>query len=153
MKDDTSKLTKLGDHGTKYQYQDPHSDMLEVFSNQYPNRDYYVEYEFFEFTSLCPKTGQPDFATIKIDYIPKKVCIETKSLKTYFLAYRNTGAFMESIVNKILDDCVRVCNPKLMRIEGTFNIRGGTAITVTAEYSAEKEAFNNLLKKEYGKEG
>jgi 7-cyano-7-deazaguanine reductase len=139
MHDDTSRLTKLGDHKTVYQYTHPHTGMLEVFENQYPQRWYTTIFNFNEFTSLCPKTGQPDFAHITIECIPDKLCIETKSLKIYFLAYRNQGAFMETIVNQILEDCVMACNPRRMKVTGNFNARGGTLITVYAEYQKPNE--------------
>jgi 7-cyano-7-deazaguanine reductase len=113
--------------------------MLEVFPSphHHEGRDakYVVEITFPEFTSLCPKTGQPDFGEIKISYIPFRHCIESKSLKLYFFAYRQHGAFMEKIVNKILGDLVYVSLPRWMRVEGKFNARGGTFITVVAEHT------------------
>jgi len=131
-----STLTKLGDHNTKYKYDSPAAEMLETFVNQYPSQDYIVRYEFKEFTSLCPKTGQPDFATVIVDYVPNKLCIETKSLKLYFMAYRQYGGFMETLINKILEDCVSVCSPRKMRVLGQFRPRGGTYIQVEAAYEA-----------------
>ena len=136
-KDKTNELKSLGSSGTKYQYDTPSKDILETFENQFPDRKYYVEYKFNEFTSLCPKTGQPDFATIKVEYTPNKLCIETKSLKEYFLSYRQHGSFMETIINQILEDCVNVCDPQWIQITGEFNPRGGTFITVKAEYFQE----------------
>lgn len=136
--DNTNHLKNLGSAETKYEYLNPNYSILEVFENQYPIRDYNVVYEFDEFTSLCPKTGQPDFATIKVSYIPDRFCIETKSLKLYFLAYRQYGSFMETIVNKILEDCIFICRPRKMEISGFFNARGGTKIKVTASYTKEK---------------
>lgn len=132
-KDNTLSLTQLGSANIKYVYDNPTADLLEVFKNQYPHRDYITEFVFTEFSSLCPKTGQPDFATIRIQYIPDKICIETKSLKLYFLAFRQYGSFMETIANKILEDCSSVCSPRWMRVEGNFNARGGTLINVKAE--------------------
>ena len=137
VKDNTKNLTKLGSHKTKYQYKNPNADMLEAFINQYPHRDYMTEFVFNEFTSLCPKTGQPDFAKITVSYVADKKCIETKSLKMYYLAYRNEGMFMETIVNKILEDCVFVIHPKNMLVQGEFNARGGTAINVVASYETD----------------
>ena len=102
MKDDVSKLTKLGDHKKYDRYSNPTQEILEVFPNQYPGREYAVSYVFHEFTSRCPLTGQPDFAVITVEYIPEAFCIETKSLKLYYLAYRDEGMFMETITNKIL---------------------------------------------------
>lgn len=136
MKDNTDNLTKLGSKKTEYKYSEPLADMLETFKNQYPNRQYVTEFKFNEFTSLCPKTGQPDFATISISYVANEKCIETKSLKMYFLAYRNEGMFMETIVNQILEDCVRAVEPLSMLVTGEFNARGGTHINVAAQYEA-----------------
>jgi 7-cyano-7-deazaguanine reductase len=135
-KDNTASLTQLGSADTKYKYNNPSPDLLEVFENQYPNRDYVTEFVFTEFSSLCPKTGQPDFATIKVQYVPDKECIETKSLKLYFLAFRQYGSFMETITNKVLEDCVSVCQPRWMKVIANFNARGGTLINVEAEYEA-----------------
>lgn len=135
MKQDITKnLTKLGSKETKYEYENPSADILEVFANQFPNRDYVTEFIFNEFTSLCPKTGQPDFATISVRYVADKHCIETKSLKLYFLAYRNKGAFMETITNQILNDCIKACCPRAMEVVANFNARGGTLINVIAKY-------------------
>jgi 7-cyano-7-deazaguanine reductase len=134
---ETEGLTKLGDHKTKYQYDNPTPDLLETFPNPYPNRDYLTEFVFTEFSSLCPKTGQPDFAVITVQYIPDKKCIETKSLKLYFLAYRQYGGFMEKIVNRILDDLVAVSDPRWMKVTGNFNARGGTLINVEAKYETD----------------
>jgi 7-cyano-7-deazaguanine reductase len=138
MKDNVENLKNLGSHGTKYEYENPTKEMLETFKNQYPNRDYITEFVFNEFSSLCPKTGQPDFAKITIHYIPNKLCIETKSLKVYFLAYRQEKTFMETLTNRILDDCVAVCKPRYMRVTSEFNPRGGTLISVVVEYDNTK---------------
>ncbi len=132
MKDDVSKLTQLGNN-TNYVYEKPCQNILEVFENKYQNKDYIVHFEFNEFTSLCPKTGQPDFGEINIKYIPDELCIETKSLKLYFLAFRQHGSFMETITNQILEDCFGVCKPRWMQVNGSFNIRGGVAVNVKAE--------------------
>ena len=133
-KDNTTNLTKLGSKETKYQYDSADKNLLEIFENQYPHRNYVTEFVFNEFSSLCPKTGQPDFATITVRYIPKGYCIETKSLKLYFLSFRQHGAFMETITNQILEDCVEACNPRKMTVTANFNARGGTLINVIAEY-------------------
>lgn len=109
---------------------------IEVVQNPYPDKDYTVNIEFPEFTCVCPKTGLPDFATIKIEYIPDKLIVELKSLKLYFITYRNEGAFHESVVNKILDDFIAACKPRSARIVGEFNVRGGIKTTVSAEYRA-----------------
>lgn len=132
--DNTTSLTQLGSAETKYTYDNPTAQLLETFENQYPNRKYITEFVFTEFSSLCPKTGQPDFATIKVQYIPDKLCIETKSLKLYFLAFRQYGSFMETITNKILEDCSGVCTPQWMKVVANFNARGGTLINVEADY-------------------
>jgi 7-cyano-7-deazaguanine reductase len=97
-----------------------------------------VEFVFPEFTSLCPVTGQPDFATIHITYVPAKLCVEMKSLKLYFLAYRNKGVFFEAAVNAILDDLVAVLRPRRLTVVGRFAVRGGTAATVTASYTPHR---------------
>ena len=108
--------------------------LLDTFKNEFPNRDYTIIHTAPEFTSLCPKTGQPDFATITVEYIPDKLCIELKSLKKYFNSYRNEGLFFESATNKILDDLVAVCKPRYMLISADFNVRGGISSVIEAEY-------------------
>ena len=137
-KDNPENLKNLGSQKTVYVYEQPSREILETFKNQYPERPYVVEYIFHEFTSLCPRTGQPDFARITVHYIPRYQCIETKSLKLYFLAFRQHGAFMETITNQILEDCVAVCQPRMMRITSHFNARGGTLINVVAEYEDDE---------------
>ena len=112
--------------------------ILEAFPNPKPQRDYEIKFVFPEFTSMCPVTGQPDFATITIDYVPDRLCVEMKSLKLYFLAYRNKVFFYESVVNTILDDLVATLKPRRMRVIGDFAVRGGTAGTVTAAYEKPK---------------
>ena len=113
------------------------SKELEVFPNPEPRRNYTVEMECPEFTCLCPKTGQPDFATIHIRYIPDELCIELKSLKLYLWSYRDEGAFHEALINKILDDVSSACNPRFMEIIGDFYVRGGIHTTVTATIGEE----------------
>ncbi|HEY7115834.1 MAG TPA: preQ(1) synthase [Tepidisphaeraceae bacterium] len=108
--------------------------ILDSFANPRPQRDYEVKFVFPEFTSVCPVTGQPDFATITIVYVPDRRCVEMKSLKLYFFAFRNKGIFYESVVNTILDDLVAVLKPRRMTVVGEFAVRGGTAGTVTAQY-------------------
>lgn len=108
--------------------------LLEVFENMYPDRDYTVIHTAPEFTSLCPKTGQPDFAIITVEYIPDKLCVELKSLKLYLNSYRNDGIYFESVTNKILDDLVSVTKPRYMLITAEFNVRGGISSIVKAEY-------------------
>jgi len=137
MKDNTETLTQLGNQNTKYVYDNPNQGLLETFENKYPGREYVTEFVFNEFSSLCPKTGQPDFATITVRYAPAKLCIETKSLKLYFLSYRQHGSFMETITNQILEDCVAACQPRWMKVFSNFNTRGGTLINVEATYEAD----------------
>lgn len=107
---------------------------LEVWSNQYPDKQYSITIDIPEFTCICPKTGLPDFAVIKIEYSPTKYCIELKSLKMYTIFYRNTGIFHEHIINKMLEDFATACKPRWAKITGTFNPRGGITTTVSAEY-------------------
>jgi 7-cyano-7-deazaguanine reductase len=108
--------------------------LLDTFANKYPNRDYAVTHTAPEFTSLCPKTGQPDFAKITLEYIPDKLCIELKSLKLYLNSYRSDGIFFESVTNQILDDLVEVTKPRYMMITAEFNVRGGISSVIEAEY-------------------
>jgi 7-cyano-7-deazaguanine reductase len=112
------------------------SRRLETFSNPRPGRDYEISMECPEFTCVCPRTGQPDFATIRIRYVPAQLCIELKSLKLYLWSYRTQGAFHEAVINQILDDLVSACSPKSMTVTGDFNIRGGIHTTVTAQHHA-----------------
>ena len=107
---------------------------MEAWVNKYPDKDYVINLETSEFTCVCPKTGLPDFATIKVEYAPDKLCIELKSLKMYLLFYRDAGIFHEHVVNKILEDFVRACRPRRAKVTGEFNIRGGIKTTVSAEY-------------------
>jgi 7-cyano-7-deazaguanine reductase len=120
--------------------------LLETFENKFPNRDYTIIHTAPEFTSLCPKTGQPDFATIEIDYIPDKLCIELKSLKLYLNSYRNDGVYFESVTNRILEELVKVCSPRYMLVTAEFNVRGGISSVIEAEYESEDvwgdETFN-----------
>ncbi len=126
-------LSILGESHTEYP-QKPEDANLEAFSNPSAGNDYWIEFETSEFTSLCPVTSQPDFATIKISYIPGKKCIESKSLKLYLFSYRNHKGFAEEIVNRMLKDLVKACRPKTARVEGFFTPRGGISIKVKAEY-------------------
>jgi 7-cyano-7-deazaguanine reductase len=114
--------------------------ILEAFDNPRPGRDYEVKFVFPEFTSVCPVTGQPDFATITLAYVPDRLCVEMKSLKLYYFAYRNKGIFYEAVVNTILDDLVAVLKPRRMTVVGEFAVRGGTAGTVTVSYESRRRA-------------
>ena len=109
---------------------------LELFDNPNPDRDYTIRVRIPEFTCLCPKTGQPDFATLYLDYVPDRRCIELKSLKIYIWSYRDQGAFHEAVTNQILDDLAAVCAPRYMRITAKFNVRGGLYTNVVAEHRA-----------------
>ena len=108
---------------------------IETWENQYSDRDYVVDLAIPEFTCICPKTGLPDFAVIKVSYKPAKLCLELKSLKMHLIFYRNVGIFHEHLVNKLLDDFVKACRPRWMKVEVVMNPRGGIATTVTAEYN------------------
>jgi 7-cyano-7-deazaguanine reductase len=107
---------------------------LETFDNPQQDRDYTIRIEMPEFTCLCPKTGQPDFATMNLEYVPAKSCIELKSLKMYIWSFRNEGAFHEAVTNTILDDFVAACAPKFMRLSADFYVRGGVYTSVVAEH-------------------
>jgi 7-cyano-7-deazaguanine reductase len=117
-------------------------DILETFPNPNPGRDYVIEHTCPEFTAVCPKTGQPDFATIKLTYVADRSCVELKSLKLYFVAFRNRGIYYEAVVNVILDDLVAALSPRLIEIEGRFAVRGGISSVVTASWEkpARKKA-------------
>ena len=106
---------------------------IETFPNPAPRRDYLISHSCPEFTSVCPKTGQPDFATIELDYIPDQLCVELKSLKLYFYSFRNEGIYYEAVANQLLDDLAATCKPRWMRITGRFNVRGGISTVVIAE--------------------
>ncbi|MBF0294168.1 MAG: NADPH-dependent 7-cyano-7-deazaguanine reductase QueF [Magnetococcales bacterium] len=108
--------------------------MLESFPNPNPERDYQIEMTAPEFTCLCPRTGQPDFAVMRILYVPDRLCVELKSLKLYLWGYRNQGAFHEAVTNRILDDLVAAVQPRSMTVTGTFNVRGGITTVVTAHH-------------------
>ncbi|MCX7805880.1 MAG: preQ(1) synthase, partial [Planctomycetota bacterium] len=108
---------------------------VEVFDNPFPGRDYEIEISFPEFTSMCPKTGNPDFGEVRIVYVPDRLCLELKSLKLYFHGYRNRGIFYEDAVNRILDDLVASCCPREMTVTGAFNPRGGMRSMITVRYS------------------
>ena len=110
------------------------SKKLETFPNPARSRDYRIHMEIPEFTCVCPMTGQPDFATLVLDYVPDRLCVELKSLKLYVWSYRDVGTYHEAVTNKILSDLVRATQPRLMRLEARFNVRGGIYTTVIAEH-------------------
>jgi 7-cyano-7-deazaguanine reductase len=114
----------------------PSADQLETFANPAEGRDYSIEIACPEFTNLCPLTGQPDFGTITFTYTPGARCVELKALKLYLQRYRNQGAFYESVVNRLLDDFVKACQPRRCRVVGAFTPRGGITTSVTCEYEA-----------------
>ena len=114
----------------------PSAAQLETFPNQYAGRDYTIEIVCPEFTSLCPKTGQPDFGTVTFTYSPAERCVELKSLKLYLQRFRNQGAFYEHVVNRLLDDFVSACRPVRCRVVGAFTPRGGITTTVTCVYES-----------------
>ena len=107
---------------------------LETFPNPNPERDYSIDITCPEFTCLCPRTGQPDFAVIRLSYVPNELCLELLSLKLYFWSFRDEGAFHEAVINRILDDLVAACRPRRMTVTGDFNVRGGLHTVVTASY-------------------
>lgn len=113
------------------------SSTLETFPNPRPGRDYEIEIRCPEFTSVCPKTGLPDFGEIRINYVPSELCIELKALKYYIVEFRNKGIFYEAVTNQILDDLVAACKPKRMTVTGDFSARGGITTSVIAEYEGE----------------
>jgi 7-cyano-7-deazaguanine reductase len=115
------------------------SKILETFPNPNPERDYEIAFESPEFTCLCPRTGQPDFATIRIRYVPDARCVELKSLKLYLWSYRNEGVFHEAVTNQILDDLVKACEPRRMTVVGDFYVRGGIHTVVTVSFSRPEE--------------
>ncbi|MFN7087996.1 MAG: preQ(1) synthase [Burkholderiales bacterium] len=110
------------------------SKHLDTFANPAPRRDYRIHMEIPEFTCLCPKTGQPDFATLELDYVPDRLCLELKSLKLYIWSFRNEGAFHEAVTNRILDDLAKAVRPRFMRLTARFYVRGGIFTTVVAEH-------------------
>ena len=112
-------------------------DVLETFPNPKPDRDFTIKIDVPEFTCLCPKTGQPDFAVLEIEYVPDQLCVELKALKLYVYSYRDQGAFHEAVTNKILDDLVAATSPRFMRLTANFNVRGGIYTSVVADYVKE----------------
>ncbi|MFH1131462.1 MAG: preQ(1) synthase [Pseudomonadota bacterium] len=114
----------------------PSKDLV-TFPNPHPERDYEIDLECPEFTCLCPMTGQPDFATIRVTYVPDELCVELKSFKLYLWSYRNEGAYHEAVTNKVLDDLVKALQPRWLEVEGDFNVRGGIHTVVTANYTKD----------------
>lgn len=139
-RDDTSGLHILGQGSLQAPATGPNVRMLEAFPNVFPHRNYLISIVFPEFTSLCPMTGQPDFGTIALEYIPDQLCVESKSFKLYMFAFRNHQSFMETITNSVLEDIVELLAPRWCRIKGLFAPRGGTHIHVFAEHYKEMDA-------------
>jgi 7-cyano-7-deazaguanine reductase len=131
------QLTLLG-HSEAKMPASPAEARLETFPNPAPQRDYRIHFETDDFTSMCPVTGQPDFARIDIDYVPDRLCVESKSLKFYLASYRNERAFNEAVTNRILDDFVKACAPRQAIVTAQFSARGGIALTVRAEYPEKR---------------
>jgi 7-cyano-7-deazaguanine reductase len=111
--------------------------MIETFPNPAPQRNYTIQHTCSEFTSVCPKTGQPDFANVILEYIPDGLCIELKSLKLYYYSFRNEGIYYEAVVNRLLDELSQCCKPRWMRVTGEFNVRGGIGSVISAETGAQ----------------
>lgn len=132
-----SRLTLLGRSEARLPTS-PAEARLETFPNPAPRRNYRIHFETDDFTSVCPITGQPDFARIDIDYVPDRLCVESKSLKFYLASYRNERAFNEAVTNRILDDFVKACAPREAIVTARFSARGGIALTVRAEHSDAK---------------
>ena len=131
---ETDGLSKLG-NATKYTFDTPSGAILEAFPNRFPERDYVICFEHPEFTSLCPMTGQPDFGTIRVTYAPGEKCVESKAFKLYMVSFRNHGSFMESLTNTIANDLITLLAPRRLTVEGIFNVRGGTHISVRVEHT------------------
>ncbi len=135
-KEELKGVTLLGNKGTKYTYKyDP--DILESFPNKHPENDYFVKFNCPEFTSLCPITGQPDFATIYISYVPDRLLVESKSLKLYLFSFRNHGDFHEDCINIIMKDLIKLLDPKYIEVWGKFKPRGGISIDPYCNYGKD----------------
>ena len=136
-------LTLLGNKNVRYKYEyDP--GVLETFQNKHPENDYFVKFNCPEFTSLCPITGQPDFATITISYVPEERMVESKSLKLYLFSYRNHGDFHEDCVNIIMKDLIRLMDPKYIEVMGLFTPRGGISIYPYANYGRPGTKYERM---------
>jgi len=131
---EVSKMKKSGYEGLQENIRKLKTPAIEVWKNQYPDREYAVTLDVPEFTCICPKTGLPDFANIRIEYAPQRFCVELKSFKMYTIFYRNIGIFHEHLVNKMLEDLVKASHPRWLKITAEFNPRGGIKTTVSREY-------------------
>ncbi|MGP4077824.1 preQ(1) synthase [Halobacillus sp. K22] len=141
--EDDLNLSLLGNQGTTYSFEyDP--EVLETFENQHPNRDYFVKFNCPEFTTLCPKTGQPDFATVYISYIPDRLMVESKSLKLYLFSFRNHGDFHEDSMNTIMNDLIQLMDPRYIEVWGKFTPRGGISIDPYCNYGKPSTKFEQM---------
>ena len=134
---DKSHLTLLGDSHSSVP-PEPSTSILETFANHNAKRNYWIKLDCQEFSSLCPVTGQPDYAKLRIEYIPNELCVETKSLKFYLASFRSQSGFNEEIVNRIADDIIAVCQPRKLFLQGAFGARGGIGLTIEAQYPDEQ---------------
>ncbi|UOQ95561.1 preQ(1) synthase [Halobacillus shinanisalinarum] len=141
--EDLTDLSLLGNQGTAYSFE-YNKEVLETFDNQHPNRDYFVKFNCPEFTTLCPKTGQPDFATIYISYIPDIKMVESKSLKLYLFSFRNHGDFHEDSVNTIMNDLIELMEPRYIEIWGKFTPRGGISIDPFCNHGKPDTKFEQM---------
>lgn len=132
MKEKIKGITLLGNTATSFP-EEPSASVLETFPNRNPDREYWVKFDCSDFTSLCPVTGQPDFAKIRIEYVPADRCVETKSLKFYLSSFRSQKDFNENITNRIFDDFLKACSPKHLIVEAQFHARGGISLTTRVE--------------------
>lgn len=139
-------VSLLGNQNTKYS-DDYDPSVLETFVNKHPNNDYVVTFDAYEFTSKCPKTGQPDFAKVIISYIPNERMVESKSLKLYLFSFRNHGDFHEDCMNIIMKDLIRLMDPKYIEVYGDFTSRGGICITPFVNYANPKFEYQDIMKK------
>ena len=148
IREGVDELKALGNQHTKYVF-NYNPDVLEKIPNKHDDRDYFVKFNCPEFTSLCPKTGQPDFATIYISYIPDKYIVESKSLKLYLFGFRNHGAFHEDCVNKIMKDLIGLMDPKYIEVTGLFTPRGGISIFPYANYGRPGTKWEKLAEQRF----
>ncbi|MDC3416884.1 preQ(1) synthase [Aquibacillus salsiterrae] len=140
---DLQNITLLGNQNTKYSF-DYTPEVLETFDNQHPNRDYFVKFNCPEFTTLCPKTGQPDFGTVYIRYIPDERMVESKSLKLYLFSFRNHGDFHEDSMNIIMNDLIDLMNPRYIEVWGKFTPRGGISIDPYCNYGKPGTKYEQM---------
>lgn len=143
--EDLSGVTLLGNNNTTYSY-DYNPEVLETFVNKHPDNDYVVTFDAYEFTSKCPKTGQPDFAKVVISYIPNERMVESKSLKLYLFSFRNHGDFHEDCMNIIMKDLIHLMDPKYIEVKGIFSPRGGISIFPFVNYANPKFNYQDLAK-------